>query len=179
MLVPQVDLGQVGEATLGEGPEEVERGGGLLVGRHETRRIGTPRLFVERLVVHHVPTERVELGVADALGGRRTRLGELARDASDLDHRHAGGVGECHRHLQDDLQLVADRIGREVGERLRAVTGLEEERPAVRNVGQLSRQAPGLTGENEWRKCGELCFGLLERVGVRPLRLLCGREPTP
>ena len=117
--------------------------------------------------------------VADALGWRRARLGELPGDPSDLDHRHAGGVGERDRHLQDDLQLVADGIGREVGEGLGTVSRLEKERPAVRNVGQLRSQAPGLTGENERRKGGELGLGLLEGFGVRPLRLLRRREPTP
>ncbi len=135
LLVPQVDLGEVGEATLGEGAQEIERRGGLLVRRHEARRVGAPRVFVECLVVHHVPAERVEFGVADALGRRRARLGELACDPSDLDHRHAGRVGERDRHLQDDLQLVADGIGREVGERLGTVA-----RPGGGTPGRLRRR---------------------------------------
>ena len=38
LLVPQVDLGEIGEAALGEGAQQVERGRRLLVCRHETRR---------------------------------------------------------------------------------------------------------------------------------------------
>ena len=40
------------------------------------------------------------------------RLGELARDSTDLDDGHPGAVGKGDRHLQDDLQLVADAVGR-------------------------------------------------------------------
>ena len=43
---------------------------------------------------------------------------------------HAGSVGEDHRHLQDDLELVPDVVGRELGEGLGAVPGLQEKRLA-------------------------------------------------
>ena len=42
---------------------------------------------------------------------RGARLGVLARDPADLHHRHRGGVGEHHRHLQQHPQLVADVVG--------------------------------------------------------------------
>ena len=179
LLVPQVDLGQVGEAALGEGAQQVERGGRLLVCRHQSGRVRTPGLLVERLVVHHVAAERGKVDVADALGRGRARLGELARDTADLDHRHPGGIGQRHRHLQNDLQLVADGVSGEVGEGLGAVAGLQQEGPAVCHLGQLGSQAPGLTGENQRGEGGELHLGLLERLGVGPLGLLRRRELPP
>ena len=153
LLVPGVDLGQVGEAALGEGPQQVERGRRLVVGGDQAVGVGPAGVGVERLVVDHVAAERVELDVADPLGRRRPGLGELPGDPADLDHRDAGGVGEGDGHLQDDLQLVADVVGREVGEGLGAVAGLEEEGLARRppRPGRTVR-LPGLAGEDQRRQ---------------------------
>ena len=60
------------------------------------------------------------------------RLGELPGDAPDLHRGHAAAVGEHDGHLQDDLELVADGVGRERVERLGAVAGLQHERLAAR-----------------------------------------------
>ena len=54
-----------------------------------------------------------QVDVAHALEGRAARLGELPSDAADLDDGHTGSVRQHDRHLQDDLQLVADAVGRE------------------------------------------------------------------
>ena len=53
--------------------------------------------------------------VADRLGGRGAGLGELAGDASDLDHRLAGAMSQDHRHLQEDAKEVTDVIGAMLG----------------------------------------------------------------
>ena len=47
---------------------------------------------------------------------------------------HARRVRQHDGHLQDDLELVADGVGGERVEALRAVAGLEEERLARGNV---------------------------------------------
>ncbi len=84
-----------------------------------------PRLG--QVVVDHVPAERVDDLVADPLGGGAAGLGELPGDPAHLDHRHAGAVGQDDGHLEDDLELVADAVGGELGEGLGAVAGLEHE----------------------------------------------------
>src|SRR5205823_1387187 len=61
LLVPHVDLVEVGEPTLGEGPQEVERRGRLVVGPQEPLGIGPPGGSVEVDVVDHVATERGQL----------------------------------------------------------------------------------------------------------------------
>ena len=139
LQVPGVHAREVGEAALGERPEEVQRGRRLVVRLHQPRRIGSPGVGIEREVVHHVAAERRQLEAVAGLGGRRTGLGELTRDAPDLDRGDAAAVGEHDGHLQDDLQLVADRVGGERVERLGAVAGLEHEALLVDDRGRATR----------------------------------------
>ena len=113
------------------------------------------------------------------LRGGRARLGELAGDAAHLHHRNAGAVGEDHRHLQDDLELVPDAVGRELGERLGAVPGLQQKGPAAGDVGQSAGQAAGLAGEHQRGEAAEGLQDLLQGVVVGPLRLLGGRTLPP
>jgi len=174
-----VHLRQVGEAALGEGPEEIERRGGLLVRGHQALGIGPARLVLEGLVVHHVAAERRQLHVADALGAGRAGLRELTGNASHLHHRHPGGVRQGDGHLQDDLQLVPDGVRAELGEGLRAVARLQEEGLPVGDLGQLLGQVARLTGEDERRHRRQLRLGPLERVRVGPFGLLRGGELAP
>ena len=118
---------EVGESALGERAQQVERRGGLVVAAHHALRIGTAGDGVEREVVDDVAEVRRQLDAVALLDRRRARLGELARDAADLQRRDAGAVRQHHRHLQDDLELVADVVGRELGERLRAVARVQQE----------------------------------------------------
>src|SRR5487761_1120838 len=55
LLVPCVDLGQVGESALGEGPQQVERRRRLVVRREETGRIWGAGLDGRGVVVDQVP----------------------------------------------------------------------------------------------------------------------------
>ena len=179
LLVPQVHLREVGETTLGEGTQQVQRRGRLLVGRHEPLRVRQARLGFERLVVDHVAAERGQLGLAHPFHLGRARLGELAGDAAHLHHRHPGRVGEGDGHLQDDLELVPDGVGRVLGEGLGAVAGLEEKGLAVGHLAQLARQVASLAGEHQRRQRGQRGLGLLERIRVGPVRLLGCRELPP
>ena len=127
LLVPGVDLGEIGETALGERPEQVERRRRLMVGGDHAAGVSRSRLGRGGLVVDDVAAERRDLHPAHVLGGQRAGLGELPGHPAHLDHGHARAVGEDHRHLEDDLQLVPDGVGAEVGERLGAVAGLEHE----------------------------------------------------
>ena len=90
------------------------------------------------------PKNDAQLDAVARLGGRGARLGELAGDAADLQRRDARAVREHDRHLEDDLQLVADVVGREVGERLGAVARLQQEALALAHARQarLAASAP-------------------------------------
>ena len=67
-----------------------------------------------------------EFDPIDHLSVAAARLSELAGDPTNLHHRDPGVVGQDDRHLEDDPQPVAYRIGRGV-ERLGAVASLEQE----------------------------------------------------
>jgi hypothetical protein len=150
-----------------------------LVGSHQSLGIGPARLGFEGLVVDHVAAKRLQLQVTHPFGVGRARLGELPCDATHLDDGHARGIGQGDRHLQDDLELVPDRVGRELGERLGAVTGLQQEGVAVGDVRQLRGEVARLAGEDEGRQGGQPRLGLLQCIRVGPLGLLGGRELPP
>ena len=88
-------------------------------------------------------------------------------------------VGEHHGHLQDDLELVADGVGRERVERLCAVAGLQQERLALGDLGELVGQRTGLAGEHERRQRPEVLERPVEGTAVGPRRLLGGGPVTP
>ena len=87
LLVPRVDPGEVGEAALGERPDQVQRRRRLVVRLHEPLGVGHPGGGVERRAVDDVAAERRQVDVALALGGAGAGLGELAGDAADLHDR--------------------------------------------------------------------------------------------
>ena len=65
------------------------------------------------------------------------RLGVLAGEATDADHRQLQAVHQHHAHLQQHLQPVGDHRRIAFGERLRAIAALQQEALAVLRIGQL------------------------------------------
>ena len=143
-----------------------------MVGVSKPIRIGDACLGVEGDVVDHVATERGEFDPVDGLGVRRARLGELAGDPADLHHRHSCGVLEHHRHLEDDLQLVAHLIGGEVSERLRTVARLQQERTSRCDLGEVGLKGARFACEHKWRKGRDVLEDSVKTPSVRPKRLL-------
>jgi len=143
-----------------------------VVGTHHAIGVGDPRLGRGLVAVDHVAEEGRELDVADALRGSRARLCELAGDPPHLHKWERRAVDQYHRHLEQDLQLLADRDGREVVEGLDAVARLEEEGTAGADLGERGLEVTRLAGEDERRQrlqLRERDFGL--RL-VRPLGLV-------
>ena len=134
---PGMDLVHVGVAARREGAHEVERRGGLGVGAQHPLGVGLAGVAGEGEVVDDVPAVGGKLLAPHCLERSRARLGELAAHAPDLHHRHLGAVGQHHGHLEHDLEGVADRVGRELGEALGAVAALEQERLARRRASEL------------------------------------------
>ena len=179
VLVPRVHAGEVGEAALGERPQQVERGRRLVVGLHEAVGIGDARLGERAGVVDDVAAERRQDDAVHELGRARTGLGELAGDAADLHDGDPHRVRQDHRHLQDDAQLLADVVGGELLEALGAVTRLEQERVAGRDLGQTGLQRPGLAGEHQGRIARQRLQRAVETVEVGPLGLLARLAVLP
>ena len=120
----------------------------------------------------------------------RARLDELAGDPADLQHRQRGAVGQHGRHLQQDLQPLADRDGRVGGaglgqpRRSRGTTR-RSRRPGAGTRGRpRPRRAPPAPGAPRRRRraaaarAGGARTSLGAR-GVRPLRLLERLEVPP
>jgi hypothetical protein len=57
LLVPHVDLVEVGEATFRESADQVQRGDGLVISAYQPRWIRLPRDCVEADIVHGVTAE--------------------------------------------------------------------------------------------------------------------------
>src|SRR5665809_70804 len=136
-------------------------------------------LLVEDRVVYRMPPKGWKALPVRALRRRRPRLGELPCDTPDLHHRQARTVGEHYGHLQDDLQLVANVIRRELAERLRALAGLKNEGLTPARLSQRVGQPAGFAGENKGRKLSKLLERNVQLGRVRPFRLLCCRSVRP
>ncbi len=175
-LVPVVDVAQVGEAAHGEGAHEVQRGRAGVVGLHEPLRVRRARLEGEVEVVDHVAAVGRQGHALAGLVAAAAGLGVLPRHPADLHHRHGGAVGEDGGHLQDRLDPVTDVVGRGRGERLGAVATLQDERLTAGGCGHPRLQDVALTGEHQRRIRRELGDSAGQARGVRPGRLLGGRE---
>ena len=151
--VPGVDLAQVGVAAGDERADHAQRGRGGAVHLEQAARVGHPRVGGEVVAVDGVAAvgrQRDALAVDEAgleVGG--ARLGVLAGQAAELDHRHGGGVGQHDGHLQQHAQLVAGVVGGDAGEGLGAVAALQQERLAARDGGELVGQLVALVAEDE------------------------------
>ncbi len=106
--VPLVHLVQVGKTALGEGPQQVEAGGGLVIGLQQALRVRDAALGVEADAVDDVAPVSGQGDGADGFIARRAWLGELPGHAPDLDHRAARGKRHDDGHLQQHLEGVAD-----------------------------------------------------------------------
>ena len=139
-MVPLVHAREVGEAAL---RERAQRGSAWTPtgGTRCTSRCGSGRRAAASNAKSFTMSPRNDGSSRPSrrLGRRGAGLRELPGDAPDLRGRHAGAVREHDRHLQDDLELVADVVGREVGERLRAVAGVQEEPVARRDRARATR----------------------------------------
>ena len=151
-----MDPRQVGKTALGEGPDQVERRRGLVVAPRPgagDRAAGASSLNATSLTMwprNEGSATPSTISVFDRAG-----LGELAGDAADLHHGHARRVGEHHRHLEDDPQLLPDRVGAKVPKDSAQSPAWSRNALPVGNVGQVARQVAGLTGEDQRRPLGE------------------------
>ena len=179
--VPVVHQVQRRKARRRQRAHQVHRGAGVGVGPHQPRRVVLARRGVGGEAVDHVAAvgpqaQRVEVG--------RPGLGVLTGDAGHLDHRHAGAVGQHHRHLQQRADIAPDVGFGVVGERLRAVAALQQKRLTLGDLRQLLLQPDDLGGHGHRR------HALQDRAHRRgliggPAGLLgsrlgqCGVQPRP
>ena len=177
--VPLVHLVQVGETALGESAQQVQGCCGLMIGLQQTLRIRHAALFVEADAVDDVATVGRQGYAADGFVVGRTRFGELAGHAPDLDHRAASGEGHDDCHLQQHFEGVADLRGGEFGETFRAIAALQQKRATLGDFGELAAQLARFAGEHQRRIAGQGLLDLAQVRGVGVLRLLLDRQGAP
>ena len=151
---------EAGVAAVGERANEVQRRRGMAVRLDQPRRIGRARRRRELRAVDDVAAIARQLLAVLLFGRRRARLGELAGDAADLHHRHRGGIGQHHRHLQEHAQEVADVVGADivgagVGEALGAIPALQQETLALRDTAKSLLEVARLAGKDQRRIAGK------------------------
>ena len=178
LAIPGGDLAEVGVATSGEGPQQVQGRGGPMVGGEQSLGVGATFALGEANVVDDLAEERRQLDVALGLDGGGAGLGELTGDTADFHDRQTTRVREYDRHLKDHAELVAYRVGRTV-KRFGAVTRLEQERFTSSDTGQLIGEVPSLAGEHEGRHLTEQFERLIELARIGPGRLVLDGQASP
>ena len=176
---PLMRVRQIGVAAGGEGAQQVERRRRLPIGLELPARIGRARLRRELGAVDDVAAIGRQLDAAALFGRRSARLGELAGDAADLDHRRRRRIGQHHRHLQEQAEEIADVVGAVLGETLGAIAALQQKSVAGRDLRQRALEVARLAGKNQRRKARKLRLDVGERLGVGVVGHLHDRLGAP
>ena len=144
-----------------------------------TPRVGHAGSGLESDVVDDVAAIARQFDVADTLGRRRSRFGELPGHAADLYDRQSCTEGRNDGHLQEDAQRIADRVRGMFREALGTIAALQQKGFAGGDLCEHALQLARLARENERRKAGKLRLDLGERPGVRIDRRLLDRLQPP
>ncbi len=175
--IPAMHKIEVGITAIRESAQQVQRRGRLRIGAEQTLRVRHAGGFIEFDAIDVVAEIGRQRDVADGLGGRGTRLRELAGDTAHLHDRRSGSEGQHHRHLQQYAEGVADIVGGEFGKALGAIAALKQESTALADLCEICLQLAGLTCKHERRIGAQTRFHggkrRLVRVGREMLRGLC------
>ena len=172
IMCPGMNLMQIGIATVRKGAEQVQRGGGLVIGLHHALRIGRAASGVERDVVDDVAAIGGELDAIDRFGVGTARFGELAGHAAEFYRRQLRREGQNDGHLEQDAEGIADIVRVEFGERFGAIAALKQKCLAIDDARKIRRQVTGLTGKNKRGKAAECRGGAVHGCRVRVSREL-------
>src|SRR5690606_330560 len=110
---------------------------------------------------------------------RAPRLGVLAGEPADPDHRLLQPDEHHEGHLQQDLELLNDVLGRALVEAFRAVAALQPKGLAALGLGELRLQRLDLPRRDDRRQSREARERRFEPGGVLIRRLLCGGQALP
>ncbi len=177
--VPVLGMMEVGEATVHQGTNEIERQRGALVAAQQELRIGGAVGGGERRAIDEVAAIGRKRDPRLFLEVRGARFRVLPREAADADDPPLRAVHQHQAHLQQDFELAGDDRRGAVGEALGAVATLEQERLSGGGVGELTLERLDLPGGDERRQRHELAIDLLHRGWIGVDRLLPGRKPSP
>ena len=176
---PAMDVVEAGIAALRERPQQVQRRRRLQVRLQQALRIRRTRLGRELHSVDVVAAIGRQRHAIDRLDRRRTRLGELSRDAPNLHDRLLARECQHHGHLQDQAERVADVVRVKLLETLGTVATLQQESLALRHITQPRSKRARLTGEHQRRIARQLLLDSRQLVHVRIVRRNVQRRLPP
>ena len=138
--IPVLGMVQVGETAVDQRAHEVHRHRRTRVRLDHAARIRDARRGGEFRRIDDVAAIARQRRAVDRLGVGRTRLGVLAGETTDADHRHAQPVHQHQAHLQQHLEPVGNDVGIALAETFRAIATLQQEALAFLRLGQMLLQ---------------------------------------
>ena len=163
---PAMRVFQIGKAAGGKSPDEVERRRRLVVGLQLPRRIRHAGRGGKIIAIDNIAAIAGQLDAAHGFAIRRARLGELPGDTADLDDRRPRAKRQHHGHLQENLEEIADIIGRMLAKGFGAIATLQQEGLARRNLGQSLLQLARLARKHQRRKTRNLALDIAQGLQV-------------
>ena len=170
---------QIGVAAGRECAQQIERRRRLAIGLQLPARIGRARFARELGAIDDVAAIDRQLDAIALFDRRGARLGELAGDAADLHHRAGRGIGQHHRHLQEQAEEIADIIGAVLGEAFGAVAALQQESIAGGHLRQRLFQIARFAGKDQRREGRKLRLDIGKRLRIGIIRHLHDRLAAP
>ena len=177
--VPVFRMVQVGESAVDQRSDEVQRQCRALVAAQYEVRVRHPVVRRERAAVDEVAAETGQRLPVACLRVGRPRFGVLPGHASNADYRLFQPVQDYEAHLQQDLELRYDVLGRAFVESLGTVATLQDERFTALRPREFVLERVDFPRGHQRRQPAQLGDGALERSLVRVGRLLRGRQRLP
>ncbi len=177
--VPVFRVMQIGEAAVDQRADEIQCQCGALITAQNHLRIGNPVFSSERAAIDEIAAETRQGCSFACLDVGRPRLGVLARHTSYTNDRLLQPVQHHQAHLQKDLELVDDVLGRTLVKGLGAVAALQYEGVTALCLRNQLLERIDLPGRHERRQAAEVGHDTFERRGVRICRLLGRRLRLP
>ena len=140
---------QIGESSVDQGPDEVQRKRRALVTAQQQLRIWLAVCDAESRPVYEIAAVARQRHPIAGFGVGGTRLGVLPRESADTYHRLLETVQQDQAHLQQDLEFPGDRPGFAVVEGFGTVSALEQEPPPLLRVGDLALERLDLPGNDD------------------------------
>ena len=146
---------QIGKATLRKGTQQVQCRGRLLIDTKKAFRIRNALAGREAHGVDHVATVTRQFDPVNRLCRSGAGFCKLPGYTTDFDDGHGGSKRQNNRHLENDLEGIADVVGGKFGEAFGAVAALKKKGASLGDLAKLAFQALCFSGEHKRRHRGQ------------------------
>jgi hypothetical protein len=150
--IPVFGMMQVGESAVDQRAHEIQRERGALIAAQQQFRIRFALRGREARPIDVVAAIARQRHAVARFGVGRTRLGVLAGEAADANHRLLQALQQHQAHLQQDLQAPRDVVRFAVLEALGAIAALQQKLLAALRQRELRAQRLDLPGDHQRRQ---------------------------